>query len=123
MATKFGFVPDHAKTKAMCWCGIVKQTQSSPTNDNTVDHYNDVIISVMASQITSLTIVYSTVYSGVDQRKHQSSVSLAFVWGIHRSPVNSPHKGSVTRKMLPFDDVIMPTESTNDNMHGWHLAL
>ena len=40
-------------------------------------------------------------------RKHQSSSSLAFVWGIHRSPVNSPHKWPVTRKMFPFDDVIM----------------
>ena len=59
------------------------------------------------SQITSLTIVYSTVYSGADQRKHQSFASLAFVQGIHRSPVNSPHKGPVTRKMFPFDDVIM----------------
>ena len=61
----------------------------------------------IASQITSLTIVYSTVYSGVDQGKHQSSASLAFVWGIHRWPVNSPHKWPVTRKMFPFDDVIM----------------
>ena len=61
----------------------------------------------MASQITSLTIVYSTVYLGADQRKHQSSASLAFVWGIHRGPVNSPHKRPVTRKMFPFDDVIM----------------
>ena len=61
----------------------------------------------MASQITSLTIVYSAVYSGADQRKHQSSASLAFVWGIHRSPVNSPHKWPVMRKMFPFDDVIM----------------
>ena len=59
----------------------------------------------MVSQITSLTIVYSTVYSGADQRKHQSSASLAFVWVIHRSPVNSPHKWPVTRKMFPFDDV------------------
>ena len=64
-------------------------------------------MSAMASQITSLAIVYSTVYSGADQRKHQSSVSLAFVRGIHRSPVNSPHKGPVTRKMFPFVDVIM----------------
>ena len=46
-------------------------------------------------------------YSGADQRKHQSSASLAFVQGIHRGPVNSPHKGPVTRKMLPFDDVII----------------
>ena len=71
------------------------------------NHYDDVIMSAMASQITSLTIVYSTVYSGVDQRKHQSSAPLAFVRGIHRGPVNSPHKGPVTRKMFPFDDVIM----------------
>ena len=70
-------------------------------------HYNDVRMSVMASQITSFTIVYSSVISGADQRKHRSSVSLAFVRGIHRLPVNSPHKGPVTRKMFPFDDVIM----------------
>ena len=70
-------------------------------------HYNDVIRGAIASQITSLTIVYSTVYSGGDQRKHQRSASLAFVWGIHRRPVNSPHKWPVTRKMFPFDDVIM----------------
>ena len=70
-------------------------------------HYGDVIMATMASQITSLTIVYSTVYSGADQRKHQSSASLAFVRGIPRGPLNSPHKWSVTRKMFPFDDVIM----------------
>ena len=57
----------------------------------------------MAFQITSLIIVYSTVYSGADQSKHQRSVSLAFVRGIHRGPVNSPHKWSVTRKMFPND--------------------
>ena len=56
-------------------------------------------MSTITSQITSLTIVYSTVYSDVVQRKHQSSVSLVFVWGVHRGPV--------TRKMFPFDDVIM----------------
>ena len=61
----------------------------------------------IASQITSLTIVYSAVYLDADQRKHQSFASLAFVRGIHRGPVNSPHKWSVTRKMFPFDDVIM----------------
>ena len=66
-------------------------------------------MNLMASQITSLTIVYSTVYSGANQRKHQSSASLAFVRGIHRGPVNSPHKWPVTRKMFPFDDVIMNT--------------
>ena len=70
-------------------------------------HYGDVIMGTMESQITSLTIVYLTVYSDANQRKHQSSASLAFVWGIHRGPVNSPHKWTVTRKMFPFDDVIM----------------
>ena len=70
-------------------------------------HYNDVRMGAMASQITSLTIVYWSVYSGADQRKHQSSASLAFVRGIHRRPVNSPHKWPATRKMFPFDDVIM----------------
>ena len=62
---------------------------------------------VVASQITSLMSVYSTVYSGTNQRKHQSSASLAFVRGIHPWPVNSPHKYTGTPKMLPFDDVIM----------------
>ena len=70
-------------------------------------HYSDVIMGTIASQITSLTIVYSTIYSGADQRKHQSSASLAVVRGIYRGPVNSPHKWPVTRKMFPFDDVIM----------------
>ena len=70
-------------------------------------HYNDVIMGARASQITSLMIVCSTVYSDADERKHQSSASLAFVWGIHQWPVNSPHKWPVTRKMIPFDDVIM----------------
>ena len=70
-------------------------------------NYSDVIMGGMAFQITSATSVYSSVYSGEDQRKHQSSASLAFVRGIHRSPVNSPHKWLVTRKMFPFDDVIM----------------
>ena len=79
---------------------------SSAKGQSFLVHCNDVIISSMASQITSLTIVYSSVYSGADQRKHQSSCSLAFVRGIHRWPVNSPHKGPVTRKMFPFDDVI-----------------
>ena len=68
----------------------------------TYQHYNDVIMGSMASQVTSLTIVYSTVYSGADQRKHQSSTSLAFVRGINRGPVNSPHKWPVTRKMFPL---------------------
>ena len=70
-------------------------------------HCIDVIMGAIESQITSLTIVYSTVYSGVDRRKHESSASLASVRGIHPEPVNSPHKWPVKRKMFPFDDVIM----------------
>ena len=61
----------------------------------------------IASQITSLAIVNSAFYSGADQRKHQSSASLAFVQGIHRGPVNSQHKWPVMQNMFPFDDVIM----------------
>ena len=72
-----------------------------------LEHYDDVIMTMLASQITSLMVVYSIVYSGVNQRKHQSSASLAFVREIHRGPVNFPHKWPVTRKMFPFDDVIM----------------
>ena len=79
----------------------------SPSQNATNVHYDDVIMTMLASQITSLTVVYSIVYSGVNQRKHQSSASLAFVRGIHRGPVNFPHKWPVTRKMFPFDDVIM----------------
>ena len=63
----------------------------------------------IASQITSLTIVSSIVHSGTYKKKHQSSASLAFVRGIHRWQVNSPHKWPVKRKMFPFDDVIMST--------------
>ena len=70
-------------------------------------HYSDDIMGAIASQITSLASVYSAVWLGADQIKHQSPASLAFVWGIHRRPVNYPHKGPVTRKMFPFNDVIM----------------
>ena len=70
-------------------------------------HYSDVIMSVVASQINCISIVYSTICSGINQRKHQSSASLAFVRGIHRCLVNSLHKGPVMWEMFPFDDVIM----------------
>ena len=67
-------------------------------------HYSDVIVGAMASQINSLTIVYLNVYS------------LAFLRGIHRWPVNSPHKGPVTRKMFAFDDVIMENMNSRREM-------
>ena len=72
----------------------------------------------IASQITSLTSAYSSVYSGADQRQHQSSASLTFVRAIHRRPVNSPHKWPVTRKMFPFDDVIMGHQLICNNRTG-----
>ena len=62
----------------------------------------------MVFQMSGVSIVCSTVCSGADQGKYQSSAPLAFVRWIHQCPVDSPHKGPVTRKMFPFDDVIMP---------------
>ena len=69
-------------------------------------------MAAMMFQITIPTIVYSTVYSDADQRKHQNSAPLAFVQDIHRWLVNSPHKRPVTWKMFPFDDIIMDWENT-----------
>ena len=84
----------------------MKQSYSSEDHCEIVSlqwHHNG----AMASQITSPMSVYSTVYSGADQRKHQSSASLAIVRGIHRWPVNSPHKWPVTQKIFPSADIIM----------------
>ena len=98
------------------WCRISTITLRyleilNGVSDFALLHYSDDIVSAMASQITGVSIVYSTVCSGADQRKHQTSASLTFVGGggggIHRWPVNSPHQEPVTRKMFPFDDVIM----------------
>ena len=86
---------------------LLYSTKQRNTHTVRVSHYNDVIMGAMVPQITSLTIVYSTVYSGADQRKHQSSASLAFVMEIHREPVNFPHNWPVTRKIFAIDDVIM----------------
>ena len=63
-----------------------------------ISYYSDVIISPMASQITGVWSVCSTVCSGADQRKYQSSASLAFVRGIHRWPMDSPLKGQQREK-------------------------
>ena len=68
-----------------------------------LNHNNDVIMSMMASQITSITIVRSTVYSNKTPKVRLTGLFR----GIHRWPMNSPHKGPVTREMFPFDDVIM----------------
>ena len=70
-------------------------------------HYRGVITLPMATQISSLSIVCSTVCLGAGQRKHQRPASLAFVRGTYRRPVNFPHNGPVTQKMFLFDDVII----------------
>ena len=90
-------------------------------------HYNDVIMGMIASQIISLTVVYSTVYSGTNQRQHQSSTSLAFVRGIHRWPVNSPHKRPVTQKNVSIwwrhhDRSVFITVISNGH-HGTYSAV
>ena len=78
-------------------------------------------MNAMASQITGVTIVYSIVCSGADQRKHQSSASLASVQGTHRWPLNSPHKRPVTRKMFSFMTSSWTTQPSNE--HWWRCVL
>ena len=70
-------------------------------------HYDDVRMGAIASQITSLAIVYSAFYSGVYKKKTSKLRVTGLCVGNSPGPVNSPHKGPVTRKMFPFDDVIM----------------
>ena len=105
--------------------------QTNSTNDDqqwptSSEHAFYIPMGAMASQITSLTIVYSTVSSGADQRNNQSSASLAFMGGIHWWPVNSLHKRPVTPKKFPFDDIIMKSTGIlemvwhqTDNLHPW----
>ena len=116
--SNIGFAHDHWRWLC-CNSGWASESMSESNGRVRGMHYNDVIMGTIASQITSLTIVYSTVYSDADQRKHQSSASLAFVRGIHRGPVNSPHKWPVTRKMFPFDDVIMDSCSSISQSRAW----
>ena len=103
---------------AKTWCDAIYHVHDTgkPQVNNGLPvldfHYSVVIMGAMASQITSPNIVYSIVYPGADQRKRHSSTLLAFVRGIHRWPVNFPHKRQVTRKMFPFDDVIMRRNHT-----------
>ena len=67
----------------------------------------------ITSQITGISILCSTVCSGTDhKKKHQSPASLVSVGGIHRSPMGSPNKGSITQSMFPFDDVVMNKNKT-----------
>ena len=83
-----GFTILYASTLCWAYCFFmhckIMSCMNAFLNTFATTHYTGVIMTTMASQITSLTVVYSTIYSGPDQRKHQSSASLAFVWGIHR---------------------------------------
>ena len=107
--------PNHLKSPETRQCvqqfvlGNLKENIESPHNLPFLEHYGDVIMSAMASQITGVWMVCSTICSGAHQRKHQSSASLVFGRGIHRWPVNPHHKRPVPRKMFPFNDVIMDT--------------
>ena len=98
----YGFSPgsNHSSHYVYTFHGYDALTNNSLT-------LHDVIMNAIASEITSRRFVNSTVYSGADRGKHESSASLAFVRGIHRGPVDSTHKWPVTRKMFPFDDVII----------------
>ena len=69
-------------------------------------HYSDVIMSAMASQINDVSIILTRLCRRRSKKISKLRVT-GLCEGIHRSPVNSPHKGSVTRKIFPFDDVIM----------------
>ena len=91
------------------------------------DHNNGVIMSAMASQITAVSIVWSSVCWGSDERKHQSCTSLAFVRGINRRPVDILHKGPVTRILFLFEDVIMKESCPHYfplvlEIHRWPLG-
>ena len=92
-------VPMHVKPKFTYLLTYISRLELSnqgiKCDKSTHWHYNDVIMGAIASQITSLTIVYSALYSDADQRKHQSSASLAFVRGIHRSPHKWPDRHCV----------------------------
>ena len=92
---------------------------SSQRDSNMENHYSDIIMSAVVSQITGVSVVYSTVCSGADQRKHQSSSSLAFVRGIHWWPVNSPHKGPATRKNFYF----MTSSCVSTPRHSYAVAI
>ena len=114
----------------MAWCRQVTNlclSQCWPKSISPYDitraqrHYSDVIMGSMTSQITNLTIVYSAIYSGADQRKHQKLCVTGLCVGNSPGQVNSPHKWPVTRKMFPFDDVIMYVQI--NLCYSWYCHL
>ena len=128
----FGGIAEWSQTRVIRLRLHIKQAQRvglSPDHNShgvvvkNLEYSNDVMMSAIASQNTSLPIVNAAVYSGTDERKHQSSASLAFVRGIHRWPVNSPHKWPVTRKMFPFNDVIINNEWYYSFIYRYHILF
>ena len=116
IAITMRIINDH-KIHIPSFTGMVSWLQGA-----TLNHYSDVIMGAMASLIPGVSIVYSTVCSGADQRKHQRSASLAFVRGIHRWPVNSPHKGPVMRTMFPLDDVFIHDKTCCKTHYSTHCC-
>ena len=98
-----------------CWLLITEARWHWAEGNFSETLYSDFIMRVMVSQVTGISIVCSAICSGADQRKHHSSALLVFVTGIHRSLENSLHKGPVTWKMFPFDDVIMCSRYHSQN--------
>ena len=120
-------LPDdvYADFRFWTWTPSPKFTDSLKSTIHDFPSSWNVIMSAMVAQITVVLIVYPAVCSGADQRKNQNSASLAFVQGIRRWLVDSPHEGPVTRKMLPFDDVIMILECPIeiDEPSNWYTAM
>ena len=99
-----------------CFTAVKYGDHMALTNNNSMvmtsawsagSHYNDVIIGMMPSQITSLTIVYSTVYSDTDQRKHQSLHVTGLCAGNSLVTGGFPAQMASNMEIFPFDDVIM----------------
>ena len=106
-----------------CPCDILAMDFDNNHNKyasyDTLVHYDDVIMTMLASQITSLTVVYLTIYSDADQRKHQSSASLAFVWGIHRDRWIPRTKSQLRGKCFP----LMTSSCGNGRHWPWPSRL
>ena len=91
----------------MCVMWHMRCNHNAKSNKNC--NYPLDILQWRHNECYGVSFVCSSICSGADHRKHQSPASLAFVRGIHRSPMDSPHKAPVTQKMFPFDDVIIIT--------------
>ena len=114
MADYFSMSLKHGTTfNCLCFCRGYK-TRFDWMN-LFITHYNDVIMSALVSLITNC------LFRCRSKKASKLRVTGLCVRGIHRWPVNSPHKGPVTRKMFPFDDVIMPHVLDSSQSNRWPL--